>query len=267
VRTQQLVTTSLGRSSGAARLPALLTGCATVCRGSAHGELIGEVGASCLESGPEGPVTHTVLGIMASASFKGSWRQWALLPLADRRGGPRSDGGLANAASSVRTMSCAILQRAGIRLARASESASLVEVWERSVRATHHFLTEEDITFLRPLVAEELTVGILELWVVTSPDDLPLGFLGLSANAIEALFLTPECRGAGLGRRLVEHAQSLRADALTVTVNEQNGAARSFYERLGFEVEGRSALDQGGRPFPLLHMRRDVHRVEGGTHD
>jgi putative acetyltransferase len=173
------------------------------------------------------------------------------------------DGRLAAGASSARTMSCASVQRAGIRLARASESDSLVAVWERSVRATHYFLTEEDITFLRPLVAEELTAGTLELWVVTCPDDLPLGFLGLSANGIEALFLEPECRGAGLGRRLVEHAQSLRAGALTVTVNEQNGAARRFYERLGFEVEGRSALDQGGRPFPLLHMRRDVHRVEG----
>jgi putative acetyltransferase len=161
-------------------------------------------------------------------------------------------------------MSRDIMQLAGIRLARASESDSLLVVWERSVRATHHFLTEQEITFLRPLVAEELTAGTFELWVVTSPDDFPLGFLGLSANSIEALFLAPECRGAGLGRRLVEHAQSLRAGALTVTVNEQNGAARSFYERLGFEVEGWSALDQGGRPFPLLHMRRDVHRVEGG---
>jgi putative acetyltransferase len=162
-------------------------------------------------------------------------------------------------------MSCAIMhmQGAGIRLARASESDSLIVIWERSVRATHHFLTEQDITLLRPLVAEELTAGAIELWVLTGPDDFPLGFLGLSANRIEALFLAPEYRGTGLGRRLVEHAQSLRAGALTVTVNEQNDAARSFYEQLGFEVEGRSALDSGGRPFPLLHMRRDEHHVDG----
>ncbi|HKB39870.1 MAG TPA: hypothetical protein VKD72_25770, partial [Gemmataceae bacterium] len=42
---------------------------------------------------------------------------------------------------------------------------------------------------------------------------------------------------------------------LTVDVNEQNAAARGFYEACGFVVEGRSELDDQGRPYPLLHMR------------
>ena len=32
-------------------------------------------------------------------------------------------------------------------------------------------------------------------------------------------------------------------------------AARGFYETCGFVVEGRSELDDQGRPFPLLLMR------------
>ena len=39
-------------------------------------------------------------------------------------------------------------------------------------------------------------------------------------------------------------------------VNEQNAEARKFYEALGFTVEGRSALDDMGLPYPLLHMRK-----------
>jgi putative acetyltransferase len=39
-------------------------------------------------------------------------------------------------------------------------------------------------------------------------------------------------------------------------VNEQNAAALGFYEALGFEVVARSPLDDTGRPYPLLHMRR-----------
>jgi putative acetyltransferase len=163
----------------------------------------------------------------------------------------------------MRAMSGADTRRVGIRPARASEHGALVAVWERSVRATHHFLAEEDIAFFRPLVAEELAAGTLELWVVAAPDDAPVGFLGLSGNSIEALFLAPECRGAGLGRRLVEHARALRGAVLIVAVNEQNDAARRFYERLGFVVVGRSPLDPSGRPYPLLHMRRDVSRVDG----
>lgn len=52
------------------------------------------------------------------------------------------------------------------------------------------------------------------------------------------------------------HAQTLAAGALAVDVNEQNEAALRFYVALGFAVVGRSPTDSGGRPFPLLHMRR-----------
>ena len=56
----------------------------------------------------------------------------------------------------------------------------------------------------------------------------------------------------------MEHAQALRGGDLTVDVNEQNPAAVGFYEAVGFAVVGRSPLDDAGRPFPLLHMRRPV---------
>jgi putative acetyltransferase len=71
---------------------------------------------------------------------------------------------------------------------------------------------------------------------------------------MESLFLAPEFHRRGGGRRLVRHAQELHGE-LTTDVNEQNSAARRFYEACGFVVEGRSELDDTGRPFPLLHMR------------
>ena len=42
----------------------------------------------------------------------------------------------------------------------------------------------------------------------------------------------------------------------TVDVNEQNHGAVGFYRHIGFEVTGRSDLDDQGRPYPLLHLRR-----------
>jgi len=56
---------------------------------------------------------------------------------------------------------------------------------------------------------------------------------------------------------LIDHARSL-ADKLTVDVNEQNTAAVAFYKACGFVVEGRSELDDTGRPYPLLHMRLEA---------
>ena len=143
-----------------------------------------------------------------------------------------------------------------IRRARAADLETLVALWERSVRATHDFLTEADVDALRPLVREALSDDALELWVLTENADVPIGFMGLAGHDIAALFLEPARRGRGGGRRLVAHAQELHDGPLTVDVNEQNPAARSFYEALGFVVIGRSPLDDGGRPFPVLHMRR-----------
>jgi putative acetyltransferase len=142
-----------------------------------------------------------------------------------------------------------------VRRAQASDRDRLLEVWERSVRATHRFLAESDVLALRPLVAQELASNALDWWVLEA-SGVPIGFLGYAENTIEALFIDRDHRGKGGGKRLVAHAQALAGGALSVDVNEQNDDALEFYRGLGFEVVGRSPTDGGGRPFPLLHMRR-----------
>jgi putative acetyltransferase len=145
-----------------------------------------------------------------------------------------------------------------IRSATAADVDALVALWERSVRATHDFLTEADIADLRARVGEALEDEALDLWVLVNAGGAPIGFLGLAGDDISALFLDPAHLRQGGGRLLVSHAQGLRGGELTVDVNEQNPAARGFYEALGFRVVGRSPLDDEGRPFPLLHMRRQA---------
>lgn len=142
-----------------------------------------------------------------------------------------------------------------IRRAIAADGEAMVDLWLRSVRATHLFLTEADIQELLPLVRSYLTSQEPELWVLCSESGTVMGFMGMSGNKMDSLFLAPEFQRQGGGRLLVRHAQELRG-ALAVDVNEQNLAARQFYEACGFVVEGRSELDDGGRPFPLLRMRQ-----------
>lgn len=139
-----------------------------------------------------------------------------------------------------------------IREARPADRAALLDIWLRSVRATHTFLTEDDIQSLLPIVRDS-ALDAMELWVLCA-DGAPVGFMGLVGAAVEALFLAPEwCRRGG-GRMMIDHARRLKGP-LTVDVNEQNPAAVRFYEACGFAVVGRSETDGGGRPFPLLHMR------------
>ena len=142
-----------------------------------------------------------------------------------------------------------------VRLALVADHERMLELWERSVRATHDFLEERDIVTLRPLVAMELASQTIDWWVLESAGDVA-GFLGFANDSIEGLFLAPDQRGRGGGRLLVEHAQQLASGPLAVDVNEQNDAALEFYKALGFVVTGRSPTDGGGRPFPIVHTKR-----------
>jgi putative acetyltransferase len=129
----------------------------------------------------------------------------------------------------------------------------VVEVWEASVRATHHFVAESDIEIFRPIVREVLA-QIPSLFCVRDKKSIVAGYIAVAQQKIEMLFIHPDWRGKGIGRQLVQYAVG-HLDAKTLDVNEQNEQAVGFYLRMGFEVIGRSDLDGMGKPYPLLHLR------------
>jgi putative acetyltransferase len=132
------------------------------------------------------------------------------------------------------------------------DQEQLLDIWLRAVRATHAFLTEDDIQFYLPLVRDKALSG-LELWVAEAEDGTSAGFIGLSHAKVHMLFIDPAWHGCGIGRTLLVHAARLKGD-LTVDVNEQNDDARAFYRKCGFREVGRSSLDGTGKPFPLIHL-------------
>lgn len=139
-----------------------------------------------------------------------------------------------------------------IRRATPGDRDAMFDVWRRATHATHAFVSDADLQAFVPLV-QEYVAGRSEFWVLTAGGPI-VGFMGLSGRHLESLFIAPEHHGQGGGRRLVRHAHDLHGE-LTVDVNEQNAGAVRFYEACGFVVEGRSELDETGRPYPLLHMR------------
>lgn len=128
----------------------------------------------------------------------------------------------------------------------------LLQIWRAAVDATHDFLTPED----RAAIDDEVQayVAAAKLWVAAGEAGEIVGFMGLTGSHMDALFLDPDHRGAGLGRAFVAHAFGLHG-LLTCDVNEQNAQAVGFYRRLGFTPTGRSARDGAGRPYPLVHLR------------
>lgn len=126
----------------------------------------------------------------------------------------------------------------------------LAEIWERSVRATHGFLTEKDIAEIKMSLATTYFPNV-DLYGIRNESDIA-GFIGLSGNRIEMLFIDYGRQGLGYGSALMDFAVSRGATA--VDVNKQNPAALRFYLAKGFRIVSRDEKDEAGRPYPILHL-------------
>ena len=129
----------------------------------------------------------------------------------------------------------------------------ILDTWESSVRATHNFLSEEDIMSIKPHVVEGAKY-VSKLLCVRDNQEVIKAFMGIHDSKIEMLFVSNDSRGNGIGKKLVEHAIEV-LNVNYVDVNEQNPQAVGFYEHMGFQVFKKSEFDEQGNPFPILHMK------------
>ncbi|MBS5793583.1 MAG: GNAT family N-acetyltransferase [Clostridiales bacterium] len=129
----------------------------------------------------------------------------------------------------------------------------LVELWEKSVKETHLFLSEDEIESIKMYVPQALK-DINTLVIIENEINCPIAFMGVQDEKLEMLFILPKERGKGLGKKLLQYGIE-NYSIKELTVNEQNPLAKGFYEYMGFKVYKRTEYDEQGQPYPLLYMR------------
>ena len=129
----------------------------------------------------------------------------------------------------------------------------LIDVWKRSVRETHLFLSNEEIEEIKNFVPMALK-SVPHLIIENDVNGVPIAFMGIDDGKLEMLFIDPRERGKGLGRKLLEHGIT-NYGVKEVVVNEQNPQAKGFYEHMEFKVYERSEIDEQGKPYPILFMK------------
>ena len=130
----------------------------------------------------------------------------------------------------------------------------LIDVWEKSVRATHGFLSDSEINQLKLLILNKYFDAVLLKCIKNTNGEI-IGFSGVAHHKIEMLFVDPIIHGQGVGYALCKYAITYQG-ITKVDVNEQNPRAKKFYEKMDFNVVSRSAIDGQGKPHPILHMEK-----------
>ncbi|WP_392567068.1 GNAT family N-acetyltransferase [Utexia brackfieldae] len=141
-----------------------------------------------------------------------------------------------------------------IRPFQPQDTDELMQVWHRSVKATHHFLSQQDIDFYFAEIRDKY-LSAMDIYVAVDSAKQISGFIGWTPQHIEMLFVDSRCFRQGIGKQLLEFALS-QHPKLSIDVNEQNPSALAFYLAQGFVVKGRNELDSCGHPFPIIHLAR-----------
>lgn len=80
-----------------------------------------------------------------------------------------------------------------------------MDIWESSVKATHHFLRDGDIGVLKKIEENDI-FSLADLTCVRDSNNFIVGFMGTLENSLEMLFISPAVMKKGIGKMLLLHA-------------------------------------------------------------
>lgn len=126
-----------------------------------------------------------------------------------------------------------------IRELRKVDINKVAEIWLDTNIKTHYFISAQYWKSNFELVKELL----LQATVYVYEDKQEIqGFIGLSNEYIEGIFVSAEMQSQGIGKILLNYVKGKR-NKLILNVYQKNTRAISFYQREGVEIQY-SGLDE-----------------------
>ena len=98
----------------------------------------------------------------------------------------------------------------------------LLEVWEDSVKATHLFLSSDDIKDIKEYVPEALKC-VSHLVIIENESYQPIAFMGIDNTKLEMLFIKNSERGKGLGKKLLGFLFGAMVLGITCYIDDVKG--------------------------------------------
>ena len=122
-----------------------------------------------------------------------------------------------------------------IRKFETQDLDAVMQIWLHGNLDDHAFIPASFWTGHFEIVRNMLPQA--ELYVHEDKDTRQIdGFIGLTGNHIEGIFVAKAARSKGVGKALLEYAKS-RKPSLTLSVYQKNERALAFYQREQFTVQ------------------------------
>lgn len=86
-----------------------------------------------------------------------------------------------------------------IKEKNSSLTSQLLEVWEDFVKATHLFLSNDEIKNIKEYVPQAIW-GVSHLVIIENENNQPIAFMGIEDRKLEMLFIRNSERGKGIGK-------------------------------------------------------------------
>ena len=112
----------------------------------------------------------------------------------------------------------------------------VADIWLKTNLKAHYFISEQYWKSNYELVKEMMSQA--EVYVYED-DKMIQGFIGVSDEYIEGIFVSDEMQSRGIGKMLLDYIKD-KKDRLQLKVYQKNVRAMSFYQREGFTIQSES---------------------------
>ena len=122
-----------------------------------------------------------------------------------------------------------------IRKFETQDLDAVMQIWLHGNLDAHAFIAASFWTEHFEMVRDLLPQAELYVHENEAPRQID-GFIGLTENHIEGIFVAKAARSKGIGKALLDYAKS-RKPCLTLSVYQKNQRALAFYRREQFTVQ------------------------------
>ena len=123
-----------------------------------------------------------------------------------------------------------------IRKLQKADINRVADIWLKTNLKAHFFIPEQYWISNYEFVKEMLPQA--EVYVYED-DKMIQGFIGVSDEYIEGIFVSDEMQSCGIGKMLLDYIKD-KKDRLQLKVYQKNVRAMSFYQREGFTIQSES---------------------------